>query len=284
MTARDIVTALQGRWHGSYGMCLCPAHDDGKNPSLSIKDGEKGVVVKCHAGCDQRAVIDALRDRHLWAGKEEREPRQAPAPKRRKPEPDLSAAARDIWARARPIEKTIAADYLRNRAISIELPCSLRYGIIKYAPSGLMLPAMIAAVQSGDRKIVAIHRTYLTMTGSAKAQVSSPKMALGPLGDGAVRLAAAGDVLGIAEGIETGLSAMELFGVPVWCALGSRLDQLALPDAAHRIIIFADAGDAGAAAAARAEKRLERSGRTIEIRAPERGDWNDVLQNQRGAA
>ena len=24
----DIVAALKGRWHGSYAMCICPAHAD----------------------------------------------------------------------------------------------------------------------------------------------------------------------------------------------------------------------------------------------------------------
>lgn len=35
--------------------------------SLSITDGPNGtVLVKCHAGCAQEAVIDALRNRGLW--------------------------------------------------------------------------------------------------------------------------------------------------------------------------------------------------------------------------
>ena len=37
----------------------CPAHDD-RTPSLSISDGRKGVVLHCHAGCDQKAVVGAL--------------------------------------------------------------------------------------------------------------------------------------------------------------------------------------------------------------------------------
>lgn len=42
-------------------MAQCPAHDD-NSPSLSIgprRDG-KGVVIKCHAGCDTPAVLQAL--------------------------------------------------------------------------------------------------------------------------------------------------------------------------------------------------------------------------------
>ncbi len=50
-------------------------------------------------------------------------------------------------------------------------------------------------------------------------------MALGSIGNGAVRLGRAGKALGLAEGIETGLSAQQLFEVPVWAALGSRMDR-----------------------------------------------------------
>lgn len=39
----------------------CPAHDD-RSPSLSVgdRDDRTGVVVRCHAGCDVQAVVDAL--------------------------------------------------------------------------------------------------------------------------------------------------------------------------------------------------------------------------------
>jgi hypothetical protein len=45
---------------GDGWACRCPAHDD-RNPSLSIHAGDDGGVVwRCHAGCDQPAVIAAL--------------------------------------------------------------------------------------------------------------------------------------------------------------------------------------------------------------------------------
>ncbi len=43
---------------GARYMALCPCHDD-RHPSLSIALGEKGVVLKCYAGCDTRDVIHA---------------------------------------------------------------------------------------------------------------------------------------------------------------------------------------------------------------------------------
>lgn len=44
---------------GAGWMACCPAHED-STPSLSINDGEKGPVFKCHAGCSQDAVVNAI--------------------------------------------------------------------------------------------------------------------------------------------------------------------------------------------------------------------------------
>ena len=142
------------------------------------------------------------------------------------------------------------------------------------------MPAMIAGVQSPDRKIVAIHRTYLRLDGRGKAGVSTQKMALGPIGAGGVRLGPAGPVLGVAEGLETGLSAAQLFGLPIWCSLSaSRLDRLYLPPEAQEVHVFADNGTAGHEAAERAAEAYQAQGRRVVVRFPPEqfGDWNDAL-------
>ena len=46
-------------------MVPCPAHDD-RNPSLSVDEKDGKLLLKCFAGCDQRDVVSALRDRGLW--------------------------------------------------------------------------------------------------------------------------------------------------------------------------------------------------------------------------
>lgn len=66
----QIVRALGGK----NGIAPCPAHDD-SNPSCSFKQGNNGrTLVHCHAGCSQRAVIEALKSRGLW------EPERSPTP------------------------------------------------------------------------------------------------------------------------------------------------------------------------------------------------------------
>lgn len=43
---------------GEY-KCHCPAHDD-KTESLSISEGERGIVMHCHAGCEVGSICRAL--------------------------------------------------------------------------------------------------------------------------------------------------------------------------------------------------------------------------------
>ncbi len=84
----------------------------------------------------------------------------------------------------------------------------------------------------------------------------------------------------LAEGIETGLSAMQLFDMPVWCSLSNtRLDRLELPSETLEVHIFGDNGTPGHEGAERAAKAYQGQGRRVVVRfPPERfGDFNDLL-------
>ena len=72
MNAESIAKGLQrARASGSGWVACCPAHDD-RNPSLSIADSGRGsVLVKCHAGCAQESVVDALKNAGLWPEREQ---------------------------------------------------------------------------------------------------------------------------------------------------------------------------------------------------------------------
>jgi len=62
MNAEQIAKKIGGakRTSGAW-QCKCPLHDDNK-PSLSISDGEKGIVFYCHAGCDQSAIFNHMKE------------------------------------------------------------------------------------------------------------------------------------------------------------------------------------------------------------------------------
>ena len=62
--ARAVTAALHGKWLGSFGLVRCPCHED-HTPSLSVKDGEKGLICYCFAGCSWQAIKAELRRRGL---------------------------------------------------------------------------------------------------------------------------------------------------------------------------------------------------------------------------
>jgi hypothetical protein len=85
-------------------------------------------------------------------------------------------------------------------------------------------------------------------------------------------------LVGLAEGIETGLSGMQLFAVPVWCALGSNPPRIALPAGATKVAIFADGGPAGERAAEAACAAFRSRRRRVTVRYSSVGeDFNDEL-------
>jgi putative DNA primase/helicase len=72
-SAADIAAALGGaRKSGDSWMARCPAHND-RNPSLTLTERNGRLLVHCFAGCEQSAVIAALKERALWPEAERRE-------------------------------------------------------------------------------------------------------------------------------------------------------------------------------------------------------------------
>jgi hypothetical protein len=202
-------------------MCSCPSHADGKTPALKISDDSRkadGIDVICFGGCHWKTVRSDLARGGLLKAWEPQSgmswprlkfPGQEPPP----PQDDSRLeAATEIWQATQPIGNTLAATYFESRGLHPPWPIWLRYhGALRHGPTGLRFPALVAGVTNGGGKFVAIHRTFLKLNGGGKAAVSDPKMALGALQDGAVRLGRADKVLGLAEGIETALSAQQLF-------------------------------------------------------------------------
>ncbi len=287
MTAEFIAEAIVGRKAGSGWIALCPAHDD-RNPSLSLSTGKDGkVLLRCHAGCDQAQVIDALRARGLWEHRGRQSGRswaaKADYPKNAPSEcddADRTEYALRIWQAAVPAPNTLAESYLQSRGLRLPLSSILRFhGGLKH-PSGGIWPAMVGLVSRGpDDAPLAVHRTFLARDGSGKAPVDPQKMMLGPCRSGAVRLSQPGDMLMVGEGIETCLAARQATGHPAWAALStSGLRALDLPGSVRDVIVLADGDDPGEAAARDCALRWQRQGRRVRIARPPRGqDFNDVL-------
>jgi hypothetical protein len=288
MTAETIARALGGHRAGATWMARCPVHED-RSPSLSISAGKGGkVLVRCHAGCDQRDLIAALHERGLWQATG-RASRNAFNHRRRiadKPDADTlkrSAAALAIWQASHAAEETPVATYLRSRGLDLPALPALRFHAGLKHPSGGVWPAMVAIVTNGATgSPIAVHRTFLARDGNGKAPIDAPKMMLGPCRGGVVRLGEPGDVLMVGEGIETCLAAMQASGRPAWAALStSGLRSLDLPRDVGDVIVLADGDEPGEAAAQDCARRWQREGRRVRIARPPQGmDFNDLLKDR----
>jgi putative DNA primase/helicase len=179
-----------------------------------------------------------------------------------------------------------ALAYLDSRKLwPLPADCTLRaHPSVEYWDAGQRLgryAALIAVVHDADGEVVTAHVTYLA--AGRKLEAQAPRKLLSPLtgrlGCAVHLVPPSDDCMGIAEGIETALSAEQLHGVPVWAALtAGLLAKFEPPDKVRRLLIFADADAAGLQAAARLLERLQ--GRVcMELRTPAAGakDWNDAL-------
>jgi len=189
---------------------------------------------------------------------------------------------RKLWTQAMPVHGTRAEAYLRARGI-LASACS---SVLRFLPHATSLddkrkrPALIAAITNHQGDLQGVQITLLTPCGRDKAAIETPRRIIGKLSGGVVRL---GDGNGegaliVGEGVETSLSASEALKAPAWSALtAGNLARFEPPDWIRRLIIAADRGPAGEAAAATLADRMAERGLPAEtILAPDAyPDWND---------
>jgi DNA primase len=190
------------------------------------------------------------------------------------------ARARAIYAAAEPIGGAAEA-YLLSRGLRPVLAWEwLRSADLRYPDAGEH-PAIIAPVTGASGALDGIQRTFLTADGR-KLPVRDPKLSLGRVRGGAIRLADPAEELVLCEGLEDGLSlAQEMPGAHVWAAPGAgMLPAMSLPSIVSRVIIAADNDAPGEQAAMRAAERFASEGRHVRIMRPEPAykDWNDQLR------
>jgi putative DNA primase/helicase len=209
-------------------------------------------------------------------------------------------AMRRTWLRSLELNgRDVASRYLKGRSLVLpQWPPCLRWVVeLPYWLDREKLgyfPAMLARFVAPDEQSANILRTYLIEPGRKADVPEARKMMAGPVPyGGAVRLAPAAEVMGVAEGIETALAASILHGMPVWATLSTAgLLRFQPPAACKKLLIFADkdeqfAGEAAATALAHrlmtAKLRIEADVKVPDHDAPVRvkTDWNDVLSRPR---
>lgn len=267
----------------------CPFHAD-RTPSFSVSD-EKGLFhcFGCGAGGDvfdfvmrrdQLSFSEAVR----WIDGGSSAPRVPPVSFHPVKQNQTEETALRIWNQAVPIRNTVAEKYLASRClpvVNLSGLSALRFARLPYRGSRERHPVLVAAVTDLEGRVCGIQRTYLSDDGS-KLDVPAPKLSLGRLRGGAIRIGEGSDVIAVCEGLEDGLSIwLTNPELSVWIAAGAgMMASMRLPEGCRQIIVAADRDEAGMRAAAAAKHAYSRCVSRVKVIHPLPGfkDFNAQLQ------
>ena len=314
MISVDKIRATLGGRGGKYH---CPAHNDA-NPSLSVDEGCAGkILVKCRAGCPQDKVIAALRSRGLWdngaAHNTGNRKMSDLEHKLAREDADLRKSWEEIeqlregWA----LLFSVAREHRRNKAQGLSnLKTYLAGRGIEIVPPGAMFasaslmrrltgigfPAMVLpVVNSTDAPLQGGQATFLTQDCIANAKDKNGKSVrriFGVKKGGYIRLIppAPDQPCIVAEGIEKGLAAAQIAGVPAIALLGKPTpDEVTttVPPCSEVIVSADNDGDGGGLQYGKElAARLAVPGRDARITRPPKDfkDWDDLLLANRTPA
>jgi hypothetical protein len=196
---------------------------------------------------------------------------------------DRVALGRRFWNEAKDPLGTPVEAYLASRGLALPPDAPLRFHPA-CARGAERLPAMLALMTDPvTGEPCGVHRTFLAPEGRGKAS-GQAKMMLGRAG--VIRLVPDEDVthgLGLAEGIETALSVMQVYGWrPVWAATSAgAIASFPVLPGIECITVFSDNDESGAGlkAANKCYKRWVSAGvEFANIPCPRTGDWNDMAR------
>lgn len=306
---------------GDEHVGLCPFHNEA-TPSFTVNDrkgfyhcfgcgahGDAIAFVVQRQGLDFKAAVDLLESQNGLRALQAARPAPPPPKVEQREDFNKAEAVRRIWRDTAPVEAGGAVDrYLRGRglvppasygfgdpAMNAGWPPDIRFGAaVWHGVEKRRLPAMVTAQRRSDGSLGSVHRTYLNVTGLevTKAGTARDKAMFGdPVGT-FMLLGPVADQMAGGEGIETTLSAMQLFQRS-GLAFGSRalMATVEPPFECSDFIYAADRNKAhrdpaksrvGEAAAWKAAKAFG-TGRRVQVKVPklpagqETGDFNDML-------
>lgn len=293
MSARE---RAQGRWRGVLTQLgieekflnkrhhPCPANGQGtdrfcfkdRNGSgnffCACSDGKKGglALLMC---CKGITYAEAAKQVESIVGKCETDKQDKP----RDPKAALNRVRKALGPAGVEVE-----GYLASRGLSPT--AAIKQARLPYWHGRERLgeyECMVGLITGADGKPQSYHITHLS--GPYKAEVPNVRKIMTPVdtvSGGAIRLTPAAADMGVAEGIETALSATKLFKVPTWAtATAGALDSFVPPPECTHLTIFGDTDKSytGQAAAYSLAKKLTAKGIECLVMLPEAGDWNDTL-------
>ena len=201
-----------------------------------------------------------------------------------------------LWKRSLDLKLgDLVCTYLAARGIDLnENSVKMLGKVIKYSPNcyesstKVPLPAMICRVVDPSGAGVTLHRTYLSPEGNKQASLEKTKKVMPPVGEisgSAIRLMppTKDGLIGIAEGIETALSAAKMMRVPTWSVMSANgIASFIPPKDIKTVVIFGDndTNYVGQKSAYILANRLHEEGKKCEVVLPDLPgtDFNDELK------
>jgi hypothetical protein len=179
-----------------------------------------------------------------------------------------------LWEHANPAEGTLVEKYLNSRACSLTSVLKSA-DVLRFHPfcrfGNDQVPAMVALMRHViTDEPTGIHRTALTRDGRKHQELAGgAKRMWGTSAQAAVKLSQHDGVLGIAEGIETALSAQTIFAIPVWaCLSATGVGGFPIINGLNHLTIFADQDTVGITVARKCARKYHKAGIEVEIRCP----------------
>ena len=236
-----------------------------------------------------------VRKRVLQAGGLADRGREAPVinrPMASSPDPEPSQPTRrvlELWRTSCAVaDCPDARNYLDSRGLWPLPPrCALRaHPSAEFWDDGRRVgryPILLAPIRDLDDHLASVHVTYLQHGQKLQGHESRKILSTlyGRTGAAVRLIPAGGDTLGIAEGLETAMSAAKIHQVPTWAALNTALlTKFEPPPETQRVVIYADNDAPGLLAAARLMERLQGRFR-VDITVPAAGfkDFNDEVRH-----
>lgn len=253
-----VAAVVKLRQAGCEWEAPCPFHAD-RTPSFRIYGS--GLRWICHAGCGGGDLLDFIRKLHgvntsqaiqmVSLGNLPSVHVAAAPPETQRV--DRLEEARSIWRQSSAARGTEVETYLRARGITVPVPDSIRFARLRYGRKGPLHPVLVAVVADANSRLIGIQRTYLNAAGTGKLAVDKPKLSLGHVSGGAIRLAPAARILFVTEGLEDGLTLQQEQGRATWVSAGAgNLHKMIFPAGVEDVAIGGDADERGYAEARKA--------------------------------
>lgn len=284
----------------------CPLCKKRKKFRLNRFNGSVNYICVCGAGsviklvCESQGLEfkDACKEIDRLIGNEFIKPTAPPAQQN-----EITKIARkdqlmNRYQAIHTLRGSSVEGYLKSRGI-YELPqMSVKYSRSEFDKAeNRSFECMYAIATDEQMNIVYTHKTYLDGAKKADCQVNKKMETVNKYNlpcdscghehaaNVAVRMFEPSEILGISEGIESALSAKQLFGFPVWSVLNtSIMKEFKAPKGVRTLIIYADndKNGAGLAAAFTCGHKNILSANDVSkviIRAPDQTDcdFNDML-------